>query len=468
MKFFKIILALFVAAIFFNACQKDYSIENNGLKLHSGTWQFTENTHSFAGNMDSAFLVTNGATNELHLNGTSSDGSQNFNMVLYADTFKMGSYKASLFQSSFNYTTTAKTIYQANQLVGEFIVNITSLASNLVSGTFSGTALDSSGNLVNITLGKFQSTIGGQTTIPVSEGVLGDSLGNCKPVVLNGTYTGGITTTSANTVQIQVTITTPGTYSISTNSVNGISFSGTGIFTNAGVQNVTLAASGTPTDAGNQVFTLSYGNSQCAFQINFTAGASPSNDYFPLTLNSNWTYANSSSDSVFRKVINYSPTINGKSYNTITQSNLLSPATVTDSFYYRKPGGDYYQYITYSSQFGFDNPVSGEFIFLKDNVPAGTTWQSDPISGTSGGIAISMYAKMTILAKAVPATVGGFNFPDIIKVKYEYYVSVQGNPPAIAYTMERWFAKNSGEIYYRLSDSSTDIYLYQIGKFIVF
>ena len=147
------------------------------MKLIVGNWEFTDSAKTYTGNMDSAFIVTAGATKELILNGTSSDGSQNFNMVLYADSFNIGSYKASLFQSSFDYTTTAKTIYQADQLVGEFIVNITSISSSLITGTFSGSALDSTNTLTNITLGKFKSTLGGQFSAPTSSGVLGDSSG---------------------------------------------------------------------------------------------------------------------------------------------------------------------------------------------------------------------------------------------------------------------------------------------------
>ena len=102
-------------------------------------------------------------------------------------------------------------------------------------------------------------------------GVLGDSSGNCKPVTLAGTYSPGIALTSANTVQVQVTVATAGTYSIKTNTVNGVTFSKTGTFTSTGTQNVILNGSGTPANSGDQNFTLSYGNSQCSFTINFVS-----------------------------------------------------------------------------------------------------------------------------------------------------------------------------------------------------
>src|SRR6185437_16442377 len=112
----------------------------------------------------------------------------------------------------FFYSSSVETIYEASQLVGEFVVNITSIDDNNIEGTFSGTATDSSGNLVELTSGSFNSTFAGGIINPPSSGVLGDSAGNCKPVTIGGTYAQGIPTTNANTLQVQVTVTTPGSY----------------------------------------------------------------------------------------------------------------------------------------------------------------------------------------------------------------------------------------------------------------
>jgi len=460
MKLFKIILAIFVTSVLFSACKKEYSIENGGLKLIVGNWEFTDSAKTYTGNMDSAFIVTTGATKDLHLNGTSSDGSQNFNMVLYADSFNIGSYKASLFQSSFDYTTTAKTIYQANQLVGEFIVNITSISSSLITGTFSGSALDSTNTLTNITLGKFKSTLGGQSSAPTSSGVLGDSSGNCKPVILNGVYTQGMVMTAANTVQVQVTVTVPGTYSIFTNSVNGITFSNTGTFANAGPQNVILTAIGTSALSGNQIFTLNYGNSQCSFDVNFLAGVSPSGDYYPLTINSNWTYGEIGApvtDSFTYKVVNNSAIINGNTYSDLAIYDV-PPAQPFDSSYLRKQNGIYYSYLDYAAYFSFDQPVFGEIIILKDNVPQGATWVTPTVTGTIAGVSVQVHFNMTILAKGIPEVVGGFSFPDVIKVKMDSYV---GALPIG--TTELWYARNVGLIYMKQGTS-----VFQAGRFQIF
>ncbi len=466
MKSIKIFFALFITILFFSACKKEYSIENGVTKVSLGTWQFSDTSTIYSGDIDSVSILSAGTTKELFLDGKTADGSQNFSMVLFADTFKVGSYKASLFQSTFDFGTSSKSTYKALQLNGEFIVNITSLTNSNITGNFSGKVLDSLGRLVNITNGKFTSKFSG-VVAPTSSGVLGDSSGNCKPVIINGTYKEGTSMTPANTAQIQVTVAVPGTYSISTNSINGIMFSSSGTFTSTGIQNVTLFASGTPALPGIQTFTLNFGNSKCGFKLNFLPAASASGDYFPLSLYTNWQFSlkdGTTSDSTFSKVISYKATFNNVEYQTIARFNVPDVTKAVDSFYYRKPGGDYYQFMNYSTLLGFDDNITGEFIFLKDNVAAGTTWNSPTISGTILGIPISGYAKMTILQKAIPVTIASFNFPDVIKVKYEYFLL---GAPVPAYTMERWFAKNTGEIYNSFT-TGTETETHEIAEFRIY
>jgi hypothetical protein len=573
MKQLKFACYLLISIIFFNACQKEYSIGSKaGIQSSIGSWQFKDSSTLFTGTMDSAYIDSSGGTKVLHLLGTSQNGNQNFQLLLYGNSFTTGSYKASLFQTTFLYSSGSSAIYQAGELIGEFIVNITTLTDSVITGNFSGSAINSSNHVVQLTQGNFTSAFT-QYTINggVSVGVLGDSSGNCKPVILNGKYTQGVVLDTSNTVQVQITVATPGTYSIATNNVNGVSFSNTGTFSTAGVKNITLSGGGTPMNSGSQNFTLAYGNSQCNFSINFGARASgttggeggsctpfnilgtyqqgvslnssnqvqvqlnvttpgyyeivtnlidgisfsgtgtltstgaqiitltgsgtpvssgtqnytvtfgtssctfnvnvlpaviTSGDYFPLTLNSNWSYnleGGTSSDSIHSQLIGYSPTFGSNNYSTIA---LYQPPSsqALDSFYYRKPGGDYYEYVNFSKIIPFNQPVSGEFIFLKDNVASGSTWNSPNISGTIGGVNVSGYITMTVLAKAIPVSIGPFNFPDVIEMKYEYYIV--GNPTALE-TDQRWFARNVGEIY-NSSGSGGSNKNYDIAAFQVF
>lgn len=87
----------------------------------------------------------------------------------------------------------------------------------------------------------------------------------CTGAVVNGTFTAGTATSSANTVVLNITVDKVGTYTISTNTVNGIKFTGAGSFTTTGTQTVTLTASGTPATSGT--FTFTPGSNGCTFNV---------------------------------------------------------------------------------------------------------------------------------------------------------------------------------------------------------
>lgn len=95
--------------------------------------------------------------------------------------------------------------------------------------------------------------------------------GGCVAPVINGTYTAGTALGASNTVELDVTVTTAGTYTITTSTSNGISFTGSGTFASAGPQTVTLSGSGTPTTAGTAAFTP--GSTGCTFTVTIVAGS---------------------------------------------------------------------------------------------------------------------------------------------------------------------------------------------------
>ncbi|WP_129036489.1 hypothetical protein [Chryseobacterium sp. CH21] len=69
-------------------------------------------------------------------------------------------------------------------------------------------------------------------------------------------YTKGTALSSTNTIVLPVTVTTLGSYSVITNTVDGISFRGAGTFTVSGNQNLTLTGSGIPTSTADKVMTI--------------------------------------------------------------------------------------------------------------------------------------------------------------------------------------------------------------------
>ena len=149
---------------------------------------------------------------------------------------------------------------------GTQTVALTGTGTPTAAGSFSyqAQAAGATGCPFNITVGNPQ---GGQAIFTWGSG------GVCQSTVV-GTYTVGVPLDSnMNQIAVIVTVSTPGTYYISTSTVNGISFYSYGTFTQTGTQTVTLGGSGTPLAAGASTYLLSAngGVSGCTVIVNTTA-----------------------------------------------------------------------------------------------------------------------------------------------------------------------------------------------------
>lgn len=89
----------------------------------------------------------------------------------------------------------------------------------------------------------------------------------CMSAVVSGTYTEGAALTAANTVVIDVNVTTIGTYDVLTTTENGITFRGTGSLLATGPGTITLTATGTPLAAGTTTIPVTVGTSSCEFAV---------------------------------------------------------------------------------------------------------------------------------------------------------------------------------------------------------
>ena len=98
---------------------------------------------------------------------------------------------------------------------------------------------------------------------------------NCSSTVISGTYLKGTALTAANTIRMNVSVSSAGSYVISTPVTNGISFQASGKFTGAGTQEVTLIGTGTPTVNTDFPITIN---------TNTTAGAATCSTTIPVTL----------------------------------------------------------------------------------------------------------------------------------------------------------------------------------------
>ncbi len=80
----------------------------------------------------------------------------------------------------------------------------------------------------------------------------------CPPAAIkHGVFAVGTSLNTSNNIVVQATTSAATSYSITTNTVNGYSFSASGVFPSAGTYNVLLAGNGTPINAQTDSFTIS-------------------------------------------------------------------------------------------------------------------------------------------------------------------------------------------------------------------
>ena len=102
-----------------------------------------------------------------------------------------------------------------------------------------------------------------------------DASGNCLGAVISGTYYKDTAIKASNYVDVSVQVDSAGTYTISSDTVNGYYFKATGSFTTTGTQVVRLVGGGKPLAAGTNIFTVTYNGTVCEFTVTVTAGAPP-------------------------------------------------------------------------------------------------------------------------------------------------------------------------------------------------
>ncbi|MDM1409005.1 hypothetical protein [Myroides sp. DF42-4-2] len=105
------------------------------------------------------------------------------------------------------------------------------------------------------------------TSQPVSYTLL------CSSIATVGDYAPGVPMTPMNIMLVQVNVSYPGPYTISTNTVNGIRFEATGTFNTTGTQTVQLRGIGTPLTGGIHRYTITsdsvIGANTCNKNIDF-------------------------------------------------------------------------------------------------------------------------------------------------------------------------------------------------------
>jgi uncharacterized protein (DUF2147 family) len=416
---------LMVTAIIFMACQKEVSLEKGNATVSVGSL-------SVDGSGNCMGAVVSGT----YFKDTAIKASNYVDVSVQVDT--AGTYTITTdtvngyyFKASGTFNATGA---QAVRLVGGG--KPLAAGTNIFTVTYNGTTCEFS-----VTVTAAGPPPGGSAVFTVA----------CTGATPTGTYVAGTALTASNSITLNVNVTTVGSWSVTTApAVNGMTFSGTGTFTNTGAQTIALTATGTPTAAGTFTFTVTGATATCTFQCTVTSVLIP--DYFPRTINSNWSYQydGDPDDSSITKVIAQTHSAMGNTYNIF----MYSYDVVADGFdtlgYYRRTGANYYEGGDISWGL-LDDPIRTEYIFLKDDQTVGSSWTSaqftgpytDPNSGTTFNVTLRWV--MTIQQQNQTVTVGATSYPNTIVVKQELQQMV-GAAWQTAFYLDNFYALNKGLI----------------------
>jgi hypothetical protein len=125
-----------------------------------------------------------------------------------------------------------------------------------------------------------------------AKGSLQNQYGECLPGNLHGIWYNGLpANTDTNFVDINVNVTSPGSYNITTDKQNGVTFAASGIFADTGLKVVRLKATGTFISPGTFTFHDTFDSSTCQFAVDVqdSAGLSLADNTFQFTARAMFT-----------------------------------------------------------------------------------------------------------------------------------------------------------------------------------
>ncbi len=420
------IIALALLIMIFFSCQKEYSIEGGNPDLNA------------------LGRSTNGQCSPIYVGGryfTGKDlGDTNFIEVQVlvkttgAYTISTQTINGYSFQSTGTFADTGIVVVQLKSTGKPAVPGADNFTVSL--GTTSCTVTI---NVLTPPIGPASYTLEGDPAACVSPGIAGVFM---KNIVLDAT----------NKVTINVNVITTGSYAISTNTVNGYSFSDAGFFTTTGPQTITLKGIGKPLVEGIDQFTLSGNVSSCSFSCPVTSGyvAVSNSDYFPLTYQSTWTYTDLwNMGFTVKRDVTDSVMMSGMLYKIMSEQNLPQG---NNQQLYRKSGPDYYEYISidkYTYALKYITKINRDLLFLKEDCVTGTTWESPEDTGQIlGGQPIILKYTFRCVAANVGETVQGKSYQNVLVIEVRPQVRSLTDPWSdTGEVTVLYYAKGVGLIY---------------------
>ncbi|WP_153797052.1 hypothetical protein [Foetidibacter luteolus] len=152
----------------------------------------------------------------------------------------------------------------------------------------------------------------------------------CMNAVVYGKTVEQTALDSTIAVEIEVNVTKPGKYDVSTSTVNGMTYTGSGTVTSTGVQTIVLFGTGTPESPGDYTFPVTIGSSSCSFQVHVVSSYNADNTAWQFTEGgttmNGFMYSANVVDTLGLKVL-YLYGMTPATFDTAFQAALLLPAT---------------------------------------------------------------------------------------------------------------------------------------------
>lgn len=105
------------------------------------------------------------------------------------------------------------------------------------------------------------------TGTPATGSLQNDLSGECLSKTVSGIFEAGTALDDTHSIDIDLVVTGAGSYTITTDTINGYYFKAVGNFGSVGAQTVRLIGIGTPTAPGTDQFTISFDGSSCTVEV---------------------------------------------------------------------------------------------------------------------------------------------------------------------------------------------------------
>jgi hypothetical protein len=256
------------------SCQKEVHFPENNTEFISG-WSFTHSNTDYEGCVTSADYETANGIKLVSIEGI--DGLNSFisikipapNGKLTSGTTYTAAQGAALIVEDKNGNT-----YRSNSAASSFSFQTSAVTDSSIIGSFKAGLTDASNTGYAISNGHVSALLGrgnacrasGNTNGTAGYSLIRSSI-SCSDVSVEGTYNKSTGLTPANKVSIKVNVSAIGTWLLTTPTVNGMKFSGTGGFATTGVQSIVLTGSGIPETASNTAFPIVGTTTTCTFYI---------------------------------------------------------------------------------------------------------------------------------------------------------------------------------------------------------